>query len=67
MGRRAETEGCIMVYAPPKWKLTIDEYHRMGDAGIFREDDRVELLDGELYRMPPIGDDDIGTVVRSTG
>jgi len=51
-----------MVYAPPKWKLSADEYERMGEVGIFHEDDRVELLDGELYEMPPIGDDHIGTV-----
>ena len=43
-----------MVYAPPKYRLTVDEYQRMGEAGIFHEDDRVELLDGELYLMPPI-------------
>jgi Uma2 family endonuclease len=51
-----------MVFAPPRWKLTADEYQRMGEIGIFHEDDRVELLDGELYEMTPIGDDHIGTV-----
>lgn len=51
-----------MVYAPPKRKLTVDEYHRMGEVGIFHEDDRVELLDGELYEMTPIGDGHIGDV-----
>ena len=55
-----------MVYAPPRRKLTADEYQRMGEAGIFHEDDRVELLDGELYEMPPIGDDHIGDVISLT-
>ena len=55
-----------MVYAPPRHKLTVDDYHRMGEAGIFGEDDRVELLDGELYDMPPIGDGHMGTVNRLT-
>jgi Uma2 family endonuclease len=55
-----------MVYAPPKRKLTVDEYQRMGEAGIFHEDDRVELLDGELYEMTPIGDDHIGNVIDLT-
>lgn len=55
-------EGRTVVYTPPKRKLTVAEYERMGEAGVFHEDDRVELLDGELYEMPPIGDDHMGTV-----
>lgn len=51
-----------MVFAPPKRKLTADEYQRMGEAGIFHEDERIELLDGEMYEMAPIGDDHIGDV-----
>jgi Uma2 family endonuclease len=43
-------------WAPRHWKLTADQYQRMGEAGILSEDDRVELLEGELYEMPPIGD-----------
>lgn len=51
-----------MVQAPRR-KLTADEYQRMGEAGIFGEDERVELLDGELYAMPPIGDDHVGRII----
>ncbi len=36
--------------------ITVDEYHAMGEAGIFRPDERVELLDGHLLPMSPIGD-----------
>jgi Uma2 family endonuclease len=36
-------------------RITVEEYHAMGEAGIFSEDDRVELLDGHLIAMPPIG------------
>ena len=43
-------------------RLTVSDYHRMGDAGIFGEDDRVELIDGELYAMAPIGSRHAGTV-----
>ncbi len=35
-------------------RLTISEYHKMGEAGILGEDDRVELLDGEIVKMSPI-------------
>ncbi len=52
-----------MVYVPPKRKFNVDEYYRLAEVGILREDDRVELLDGELYEMPPIGDDHMGTVI----
>ncbi|MBI4507313.1 MAG: Uma2 family endonuclease, partial [Chloroflexi bacterium] len=29
-------------------KFTVDEYERMGQAGILGEDDRVELIEGEI-------------------
>ena len=36
-------------------EFTVDDYHRMADAGIFAEDERVELIDGELIEMAPLG------------
>src|SRR5437773_10385851 len=47
-------------------RFTVDEYHRMGEAGIFSEDDRVELLAGEIVEMSPIGPLHAGTVGRLT-
>src|SRR5713101_890263 len=45
-------------------RFTVDEYHRMGEVGIFSEDDRVELLAGEIIEMCPIGPLHAGTVNR---
>jgi Uma2 family endonuclease len=38
-----------------KHRLTVADFHKMGEAGIFSEDARVELIEGELFDMPPIG------------
>lgn len=38
----------------PRHRLTLDDYHRLGEAGILGEDDRVELLEGQLVDMSPI-------------
>jgi len=45
-------------------RLTVQEYHRMGEVGIFGEDDRVELIEGELIDMTPIGSAHAGKVNR---
>ena len=36
-------------------KFTVDEYYRMADAGILGERERVELIDGDVVTMSPIG------------
>ncbi len=40
---------------PPRRRFTVEEFYRMADAGIFTEDDRVELIEGDIVTMMPIG------------
>ena len=43
-------------------RFTVEEYARMGDAGIFCEDDRVELIQGDVHEMTPIDPTHAGIV-----
>ena len=43
------------VAQPTRHRFTVAEYYRMAEAGIFHEDSRVQLIDGEIIDMPPIG------------
>lgn len=38
-----------------KRKFTVKQYHKMADSGILTEDERVELIQGEIIEMSPIG------------
>ena len=44
-----------MAIQNPKRLISIDDYHRMAADGLFAEDDRVELIDGEIVEMTAIG------------
>ncbi|MGH8728904.1 MAG: Uma2 family endonuclease [Burkholderiales bacterium] len=53
MGERLPTEG--RVEEPVKHRLSVADFLRMAEVGILREDDRIELIEGELIDMAPIG------------
>lgn len=36
-------------------EFTVSEFHRMADAGVIGENERVELLDGQIVEMAPVG------------
>ncbi len=40
---------------PARHKVDVDAYHRMAEAGIFGESHHIELIDGDLIDMAPIG------------
>jgi Uma2 family endonuclease len=48
--------------AVERWRFTIDDFYRMGEAGIFPPDARVELIDGDVIGMAPIGSHHSGSV-----
>ena len=50
-----------------KHRFTVEEFHKLGEAGIFGEDDRVELVEGEIVEMMPIGWRHVESVNALTG
>lgn len=57
----------VAVAAPPvarfeRFRLSRDRYHQMIESGIFGEDERIELIEGGLVTMSPIGAEHSGIV-----
>jgi len=46
----------------PIRRFSVAEYHKMGELGIFSEDERVELIDGVIIQMSLIGSKHAGSV-----
>ena len=51
-----------LVKKPQRRRLTVDDFAKMCEVGILSADDRVELIDGELVEMPPMGSAHAGIV-----
>ena len=47
---------------PRRHRLTVNEYYRMAEVGLLAPDARVELIEGEIIDMAPIGSEH-GSVV----
>lgn len=54
----------VAAAAPPieRYRLTSAIFHEMVEKGILSEDDRLELIEGELVTMSPIGPEHMGVV-----
>jgi len=55
-----------MVVEPERRVFSVDDFYRMGSAGVFSDGERVELLGGEIIEMAPIGSAHASTVGRLT-
>jgi Uma2 family endonuclease len=52
----------LMESWPRRHRITVDEYYRMAEVGLLAPDARVELIEGEIIDMAPIGTDHNGVV-----
>ena len=53
-----------MAIEPVHYRFTARDYHRMHEVGILAEDDRVELIDGEIVQLTVAGGRHVACVNR---
>jgi Uma2 family endonuclease len=51
---------------PRRRRFTVEEFQRMAEAGVFGHDERLELIDGEVIQMSPVGPRHIWSIVHLT-
>lgn len=44
-------------------RFNVDEYHQLDRAGVLGEDQRVELIEGDIIQMSPIGERHVGCTI----
>jgi Uma2 family endonuclease len=61
-----ETGASVLSRCPelPRHRWTVDDYHRMAEVGLLEPDARVELIEGEIVEMAPIGDPHIAVSIQ---
>ncbi|HYI16715.1 MAG TPA: Uma2 family endonuclease, partial [Thermomicrobiales bacterium] len=42
-------------YTPTRYRFTVDDFHLMAEAGILTSNPRVELIEGDITQMSPVG------------
>lgn len=62
--RRGSEHGALP--APARHRFSAEDFQRLGELGFFAEDDRVELINGEILDMAPIGSNHAGLVTQLT-
>ena len=40
---------------PQRHRITVEHFYRMAEVGVFARDERVELIEGEIIDVPPMG------------
>ena len=53
-----------MAIETSRYTFTVDDYHRMAETSILKEGARVELIEGAIVNMSPLGSKHIACVVR---
>lgn len=53
-----------MAVQPRQWPITVEVFERMVESGILGEGDRVELIDGSILEMNPVGSQHAACVMR---
>lgn len=54
----------VMQEWPRRHRITVEHYYRMAEAGLFAGDERVELINGEIIDVPPMGSRHAGRSTR---
>ncbi|MEP0546838.1 MAG: Uma2 family endonuclease [Rhodothermales bacterium] len=61
-----DSAAAVLALAPRERLFTAEEYHALARAGVLTEDDRVELINGRIVTMSPIGPPHLHAVNRIT-